>query len=223
MSLPSLFVFGPQTTWPTSDYLFQLRATLLLEPRLRELLSSIKGLPKLWEDLVHHDSRLVGTQGHEQLQSFQEWIDEGTLPCTAQAPPNIITMPLTIIIHLVQYFHYLENNPQDITHAQLLEAAQTGGIQGFCIGLLSAIVVGCAKVEEDLGKLGGVALRLAACIGAYVDLDSALESETSVLAIRWNSSGSQNLVTDILKAHHDVSSTNDSSNCANILRSHTSQ
>lgn len=114
-------------------------------------------------------------------------------------------MPLTIIIRLVQYTHYLENNPQGLTHAQLLEAAQIkiSGIHGFCIGLLSAITAGCAKTEHDLGKLGGVALRLAACIGVYVGMDSAIECETSVLAVRWNSSGSQDLVTDALKAHHN--------------------
>lgn len=204
MSSPSLFVFGPQTTWPSPEYLSQLRATLLLEPRLQELLSSIKGLQILLQNLAQYDSKLVRIRGSEQVQKLQEWIDQGTFPFTSQVPPNIITMPLTIIIHLVQYTHYLENNPQGLTHAQMLEAAQIGGIQGFCIGLLSAITVGCAKTEHDLGKLGGVALRLAACIGAYVDMDSAIECETSVIAVRWNSSGSQDLVTDALKAHHNV-------------------
>ncbi|KAL5354266.1 hypothetical protein ACLOAV_000354 [Pseudogymnoascus australis] len=203
MSSPSLFVFGPQTTWPSPEYLSQLRATLLLEPRLQELLSSIKGLQKLLQNLAQYDSQLVRIRGSEQVQKLQDWIDQGIFPFTSQVPPNIITMPLTIIIHLVQYTHYLENNPQGLTHAQLLEAAQIGGIQGFCIGLLSAITVGCAKTEHDLGKLGGVALRLAACIGAYVDMDSAIECGTSVIAVRWNSSGSQDLVTDALKAHHN--------------------
>lgn len=205
MSQPSLFVFGPQTTWPTSEYLLQLRDTLLLEPRLKELLSSIKELPQLWNHLIQQDPRLSSVQGAKHLQSIQEWIDQGTFTLTTTVSPNIISMPFTIIIHLVQYFHYLENNPQGLTHAQLLEGAQAGGIQGFCIGLLSALAVGCASNEEDVAKYGSIALRLAASIGAYIDLDSALQCETSVLALRWSSTNSLQLVTNILKNHENVS------------------
>jgi len=203
MISPQLVVFGPQTPWPNADYAFQLRSTLLSHPRLRGLLSAIKGLPELWKDLVIRDARLRNIAGDEALRKLINWIDEGELEPSVSTPPNIFSMPLTVIIHLTQLFHYLDNNSQGVSHQQLLESTRLGGIQGFCIGLLSAVAVASAKDEEDIIRLGGVALRLAACIGAYIDLD-CLECNTTVLAVRWNSAESHNHLIDVVKDFPNV-------------------
>ncbi|KAF2205457.1 BcPKS18, polyketide synthase [Delitschia confertaspora ATCC 74209] len=198
MSSPSLFVFGPQTPWPNADYLLQLRALLLLEPRLRGLVSAIKGLPSLFEDLVHHDPRLRSIAGVETLEKLASWIDEGSFELTTSIPPNILSMPFTVIIHLSQWIHYLENNPQGLKHVQLLQNAKLGGAQGFCIGLLSALAIAYSQKEEDLGILGAVALRLATCVGAYIDLDRT-ECDTTTLAVRCTSAEGQRQVADTVK------------------------
>lgn len=46
-------------------------------------------------------------------------------------------------------------------HANIIENVKYAGIQGFCIGFLSATALACSKSEEDVGILGAVALRLA--------------------------------------------------------------
>ncbi|KAI3325977.1 ketoacyl-synt-domain-containing protein [Xylariaceae sp. AK1471] len=62
------------------------------------------------------------------------------------------------------------------------------GIQGFCVGFLSAVAVTSSANEIDLGPSAAVALRLAVCIGAYVDQDGACSSTTieyKAIAVRW--------------------------------------
>ncbi len=210
MSRPSLVIFGPQTSWPNSHYLSQLRAVLLLEPRLKTFLAAIKELPDLWRALVKNDSRLENTiPGLEHLQGLWEWIDYGTSPVKyGGVPPNILSMPFTIILQITQYFHYLSGTGCELLHAQVLENAKIGGVQGFCTGILTTIAVACSKDEEDVNRLGAVAMRLAVCVGAYVDMDdlSADESFESVsLAIRWRSEDGLDRVLETLKSYPNVS------------------
>lgn len=207
MAVPSLIVFGPQTTWPTSEYLFQLRAVLLLNPRLRTFLLAVKELPDFWQVLVEHDPRLSTVPGVKCLKDLRDWIDHGEFSLTWDVPPNVLSMPFTIIIQLVQYFHYLDN---DISQAQILENVNVGGVQGFCTGILTAIAVACSKTEDDVNTYGAVALRLALCIGAYVDLDAASidgRLRSSSLAVRWKTAAGHDKVLEILRSYPEVSLT----------------
>jgi len=206
--MPSLIVFGPQTTWPSSDYLFQLRGALLLEPRLAVFLSTIKELSQLWQTLIENDPRLNSVPGIASLRALQTWIDHGVSPSSDIISQNVLTMPFTILIHLVQYFHFLDAEVGGASQRQVLDGVQVGGIQGFCAGILSAIAVACSKDADDITKFGSVALRLAFCIGAYVDLDGAFGKEalkTSSLAVRWKSDSGHDRVLEILKDFPDVS------------------
>jgi Starter unit:ACP transacylase in aflatoxin biosynthesis len=207
MALPSIVTFGSQTTWPNSEYLFQLRAALLLQPRLRTFLVAIKKLPGLWQDLVAHDPRLNAVPGQACLEDLVEWVNHGEFQSKSGLPPNVLTMPFTIIIHITQYFHYLDGLQSN--HAEVLENLKTGGIQGFCTGMLTAIAVACSKNEEDANKFGVVALKLALCIGAYVDLDGAFAyeaTETTSVAVRWRSGAGHDRILETLKSYPEVSS-----------------
>lgn len=207
-ALPSLIAFGSQTTWPTSEYLFQLRAALLLEPRLRTFLIAIKELPRLWQDLIAYDPRLTAVPGEKCLDDLVEWVNHGELQSTSGLPPNVLTTPFTIIIHVIQYFHYIDG--LQTNHAEVLKNVKTGGIQGFCTGILTAIAVACSKDEEDINVFGAVALKLALCIGAYVDLDGAFASEvneTTSIAVRWRSEAGHDSILETLKSFPEVSMT----------------
>lgn len=87
-----------------------------------------------------------------------------------------------MIIHFIHYFHYLASTECSVTHVDLLGKLQIGGIQGFCTGFLSAAAVACSNSDEDVCIFGAVVLRLAVCIGAYVDLDSRFFPERDVLS-----------------------------------------
>jgi hypothetical protein len=96
-----------------------------------------------------------------------------------------------VIIHLAQYIHYLDRLSLDLglegagadAHVYLQEAfaatppaqsLDTGidtvsKFQGLCIGMISAAVMECSSTRTELGQNAAAALRLAMCIGAYVD------------------------------------------------------
>ena len=204
-ALPSLIAFGSQTIWPTSEYLFQLRAAIILEPRLRTFLTAIKELPRLWQELVLHDPRLNAVPGQACMKDLVEWVNHGDFQSVTGVPPNVLTTPFTIIIHIIQYFHFLDSLQCD--HATVLESLKHGGAQGFCTGMLSAIAIACSENEDEVNDLAVVALKLALCIGAYVDLDGAYAdetNETTSIAVRWRSGGGHDKVMEILKRYPEV-------------------
>lgn len=202
---PQLIVFGAQTSCPSKEFLAEIRKYLLSETRLGPFLEALKDLPSLWDRLVRHDQLLKAVPGRETLQRLGDWIQHGELPDGNVAESNLFGMPLTLIIHFVQYFHYLDGNT---SHVELIQDVSTAGVQGFCIGLLSAIAVACARQEAEVTTLAAVALRLAACIGAYVDLHRAYAAnafDTVSLAVRWKTSTSHDLVLEALQAYPEVS------------------
>ena len=199
-----LIVFGPQTLCPSKTFLAEIRKYLLLEPRLGNFLDALKNLPNLWDRLVRHDQALQLVPGRQTLERLADWIQHGELPDGSIVDSNLFGMPLTIIVQIVQYFHYLDGN---VSHAELLEELSAAGIQGFCLGLLSAVAVGCAKKEAEVRTQAGVALRLAACIGAYIDLHRIYAPDsfdTISLALRWKSSTSHSVLLDTLHSYPEV-------------------
>ena len=55
------------------------------------------------------------------------------------AESNLIGMPLTIAVHIVQCFHYLH---REVSHAMLFKDVNSGGVRDFYLGLPSAVAVG---------------------------------------------------------------------------------
>ncbi|KAI9844533.1 MAG: Type I Iterative PKS [Sclerophora amabilis] len=207
MGFPSLVVFGPQTIWPSPEYLSQLRSILLYEPRLSTFLAAVKELPELWPTLTEVEPRLNDVPGAQSLEAIKRWIQQGDFSYTTESPPNVLSTPLTIIIQIVQYLQHLGNVDPNVSHAHVLDSIKSGGAQGFCTGFLNAITLACSKDEEDVNVLGAVALRLAVCIGAFVDLDGLFASppnEASCLAVRWTSEVGKSRVLDVLQGYPDA-------------------
>ena len=208
MALPSLVVFGPQTIWPSDQYLYHLRAVLLLNPRLRPFILAIRELPSLWESLTVFDARLVAVPGLRLITDLHRWLDYGTISQPSEEFPNALLTPFTVIIHITQYFQYLDSTDGGLTHSDIFKRIDFGGFQGFCTGILAAIAASCSKNDEDLSTLGVVALRLALCIGAYMDLDLAYADQSTKyrsLAVRWKLDAGSDTITDILGHYPEVS------------------
>lgn len=84
------------------------------------------------------------------------------------------------------------------------------GVQGLCVGFLSAIVVSLSRNDMEIGTVAAIGLRLAVCIGAYVDLDgiSGIPSkEAACVALRWkdNISSDKKKVDALLQSFPEVS------------------
>lgn len=209
MSLPSLVVFGSQTPCPSVEYISRLRSFLLNSHYLADFVTAIRDLPDIWPSLVEVSPSLSRVPGLKALEDFRRWIDQGDLPfSSSEILPNVLSTPLTVIIHISEYFNYLEQVGPGTSHAQVLDSVQNGGIQGLCTGLMAAISLACSSSEEDIGKIGAVALRLAVCIGAFVDLDAryaVVPCETSCFTVRWTSNMGKSHILDILDDYSEVS------------------
>ncbi|KAL2847540.1 hypothetical protein BJY01DRAFT_246767 [Aspergillus pseudoustus] len=216
-SIPSLIICGSQTIPPTAETLDQLASYLTRSqkrPELRPLLEAIRALPEVWATLKIAEPSLQALSDAPVL-NLRNWLSppssslhngitsnnvsngDGnsysrlTVPATF---PNVLLAPLTVIIHIAQYIHYLDGLSLDLglngadAHVYIREAfaaappAQTpdtdiesaSKFQGLCIGTLSAAVMECSSTRTELGQNAAAAVRFAMCIGGYVDSERAL-------------------------------------------------
>jgi hypothetical protein len=127
------------------------------------------------------------------------------VPCPSERATHQshYALAVTVLLHITQYTRYLGQLGKD-SHSDVLDSVNGGGgIQGFCVGLLSAPTVATSASELDIGASAAVALRLAVCIGAYVDHD-ALDDEILTVALRWGDGHVQTNVEDIIRSIPDV-------------------
>ncbi|TGO60221.1 hypothetical protein BCON_0037g00210 [Botryotinia convoluta] len=187
----STLVFGPQTNSFDAAHLSAVRNSLVSNKRLKPFYKAITGLSDFLPTLLAHDSSLQKLPAVEYCTFLIQWLETGSL---APEPmnrnlPNMVCTPLTVIIHVVQFFNYLETHYGPIhAYDNFLASATPIGAQGFCIGFLTAAAVTCASDEDTLVKLCSNALRLALCIGAYVDLDQSNVGEnlTTAVMVSWS-------------------------------------
>lgn len=205
---PTLLVFGPQTSLPSLELLAELRQELIANPRLACLQKAIQDLPKFWQTLTEFDATLNRSQGAKYLSDLQQWIDNGVFPQHLDSLPNVFVLPLTVILQIVLYVRHLNTLHIKDAHRHVLQAAEAGGTQGFCVGFLTAIAVNCAQNEEDIAEIGAVSLRLAVLAGAYVDQDGCFAvppNQTACIAVRWRTGHfNQDEVVNLIRTYPEV-------------------
>lgn len=201
-SFPSLVVCGSQIGIPDAAYLSRLWSNLVHDADLVHLRHGAQELFELWSLMVERDDRLERISASASIRSLAEWAYSGDstalwLDLRSSTARNTQLAVLTVLAHIIEYTNYLnlqdiksqageESKDSEDAHQCLLQAVQDGGIQGLCIGMLSATALACARTKTDFVKNGAVAVRLAMCIGAYIDLDSMKTAESMVsVAVRW--------------------------------------
>ncbi|KAI9661722.1 MAG: Type I Iterative PKS [Bathelium mastoideum] len=198
--LPSLVVFGSLSTWPSVGEICELRRGLLEHKHLGHVKEVICKLPLLWEKLLANDACLEPIQGLAAAEQLVSWVSNGELFGGSTAQTNILSLPLTILAHLCQYMTYIQQTGS--SHSAILDhVVKVGGVQGFCAGLLSALAVAGSGGEEEVGLYGAISVRLAFAIGAYVELDSIRNGQTSCLAVRWKSRDGFAIIRKVLGMH----------------------
>ncbi|CZR52558.1 related to polyketide synthase [Phialocephala subalpina] len=214
--LPSLLLFGPQTQLPSLEVLAELREALLQSPQLAILRQGVADLPSLWSRLTRFDEDLTRVPGARYLDDLNKWIDDGgDFPHHQSRAPNVFALPVTVLLQIAQYIRYLEQIPVQDAHLHVLRGLEPGGVQGFCVGFLTAIAVGSSTTEEEIALNGVSSLLLAVVAGAYVDLDGSFSDspeETRCFALRWKSSEFRQAdVEDLILQHPGayISSIND--------------
>lgn len=224
-SFPSLLVFGPQTEILPEKVLQDTRQELISSPWLSALREAVDGLPQFWQILVDSDSSLRQVPGEKYLGHLTQWVKNGgPFPYQeSSSPPNHFLLATTILFQITQYTQYLNALGRD-SHRKLLDSIEVGGIQGFCVGFLSAIAVATSKSDVDLGASAAIALRLAVYIGAQVDQDGAYSpsaTEYTAIALRCGEGGSAaDIISKIIQfiPNSYISSVNDDASVTVTLR-----
>lgn len=208
MVTPALVVCGPQTSFPSTEYLSRIQQILLTDPRLNGFLDAINDLPKVWQNLVDHDPQLSKVPGIECVAAISQLIEQGEIPRFSKKQLSVLLTPLTVVFQIVEYIHFLGSNADGITHSLILKSASSGGIQGFCTGILAASALAFSKDIEDINLWGPVALRLAVCIGAFADLAGPFADppiETTCVRVRWRNEDAKYHIAEILEKCPSVS------------------
>jgi hypothetical protein len=132
-------------------------------------------------------------------------VEGGPLP---NHSANTYLTPVTILLQITQYVGYLNQlnvrNPQQ----SVLQGLQAGGIQGFCVGFLSAATVATSESEAEIATTAAVMLRLAVCIGAYVDKSQfgSQSVKAGCVAVSWREEEvSEEEIVDLVHTFPEVS------------------
>lgn len=204
-----MVVFGPQTGFPSVELLAELRRILVDNPRLAGLREAVKGLPEIWQKLTEVDPDVKSLPAAKYLSDLQRWMADGIFPYPLDTRPNLYALPITFLLQIAQYIRYVRQICGGEERPSILEGLKDGGIQGFCIGFLTAVVIACSKDEEGIAYLGAIGLRLAFCVGVYVDRDGCFAqppNRTACIAVRCRDgkSGVEEAST-VIESYPDVS------------------
>lgn len=188
MAAPMVFLFGPQITDITEKRLMELRSSIVSNQGLNNLVHAIRELPSLWPTIQQSFAHLSKVPGVEQLHQLRHFIDTGTIPNIAALNTTSLA-PLTVLSQIVEFLR-LDEGAETATFSIHPRAdSGLGNVQGFCIGFLTAAAVACSRNKTEFEHYCSVALRLAVCIGAIVELDEAnspdLRDRNTSFAVRW--------------------------------------
>ncbi|KAK7974463.1 hypothetical protein PG989_016311 [Apiospora arundinis] len=192
----SMLVCGSLIASHNAASLAHLRSSLVHDPSFAGLKQELTELPDVWSLLVDREPSLAAVDAAPLFHSLSSWLQGNSsseaLSLPEGAPKNILYAILTVLTHTLEYATFLGRSNattagDDDAHSRRLEDFQDGGVQGLCIGLLSGIAIACSKNRVELGKNAAIAVRLAICAGACVDLAELQSAEPTVcLSARWS-------------------------------------
>lgn len=179
----SAVVFSPQNVAPTKEHLDRIRLSLNRHDTLSPLRDALLNFPKTWELFENSRPEIAALKrGKAYTNIFSKWIQSGETTELEQTKSGIVTLPLLTVLHIVQYYEYLKAS--EIRHSELLRAIQ-GGVQGYCIGLMAALVVATSENETDLinNAVAGVRITLGIAAFGEIGCDSSNPCSTT-MAVR---------------------------------------
>jgi hypothetical protein len=195
--------FGPEERIPSAGILTQLRQILQEDPTFAAITACLRQLPNTWHIITQQDPRLKSTTGEKRAVALPcLLLDDGEHEDDLYA--NQVIMPMTVLVHMVQYRQFLQQN-LSTNHKSIMQSVAAGGVQGFCAGLFSAFAVCCMSTEEDFDACATYAIKLAMCVGAYVDLVGGLEDlEMASAVLRWSATDGRDRANEVVARYQSV-------------------
>lgn len=174
----SHLLFGPQAV--SFDEKFYRRIWTLIT-RFRHnkwIIAALKGLEDDLDALCSAVPSIHLESARGGLRILTQWVETGKM-LVQELPdeklPNIVLGPLTVLAQLSEYRHYTHTS-QDLYSPKVQ-------VTGLCLGILSAMVVGCSSSDAEFSRCGAAAVRLAMIAGAVVDSDRESLGEDEYVSI----------------------------------------
>ncbi|KAL9080229.1 MAG: hypothetical protein Q9157_000951 [Trypethelium eluteriae] len=186
---PLLILCGPQAQLPPPGDVRRIHQVLVRDGMAERLLPTVKDFPNVFQRLASRDEKLSRVPGLDKLDCLRHWLDSGDLGISTETLPSIIALPLTAILQIGQFLQYLHEDGGDTWYQSVLEGGRHYDVQGFCAGFLTAAAIAFSGSTQDLGDMVAISIRLAMCIGAYVDCDSMYADPPDLactLSVRWS-------------------------------------
>jgi hypothetical protein len=192
VSTTELFLCGPQASLPSTNEINKLRQSLLARPKLCESLTALlKELPGLLKQIIHFDPTLKQTPVATSFDILVEWLNSGISALPAEPLPNVSAIPFVVLLQLSMFLQHLDKSKVGVSYISTLQSLQKYGVQGFCTGFLTATAIAFSVNEDQLIRHTAISLRLATCIGAYVDCNATYNDPPNpvvAFSVRWRES-----------------------------------
>ncbi|KAI0856846.1 hypothetical protein F4860DRAFT_491443 [Xylaria cubensis] len=173
-TLPSLLTFGSLGPLPTEEQVLQLQEEFQRRGSLfRPIVKTVHDLDSVWAKLTNQDPALSAIDGKSAIEKLEGILSGTVKEHIHDDMRNTIIAPMTILLQVAQYLSFVSGSGDPIHDSVLKSVAPKGGVQGLCVGLLSAQTVASATTVEDVVPVWCTSVILAFCIGAYVDLEIA--------------------------------------------------
>lgn len=186
-----LFLCGPQARFPSPPELEEQRKILLQHRGLYEYLeNTLKDLSRLLRQLSAFDGTLkrVVSASSALVELLSQWLGTGDLSLPTETLPNVVALPFTVLLQIALYLKHI-NTADGSCYRQTIQSLGHHGVQGFCTGFLTAAAINFSRNEEQLAEYTAISLRLAMCIGAYIDHNTLYGEKSSpacTLSVRWS-------------------------------------
>jgi hypothetical protein len=205
--LPLLVFCGPQTTPSLADILETIRLYLLHDPDLTPLTKAVVDLVDHWPQ-EEDGSTPFNSRVKDSLRRLRCWVTDSEFCFPGwQDAPNALLAPLTVILHIAQYVLYIRSLGIQDGHRQVLQSVSRGGVQGLCVGFLTAVSLACSESLQVLYQNGATAIRLAVLAGAAVDsdrFDKSASNEVACLLATWSPDVREQDVIEVIEKYPQV-------------------
>ncbi|CAE7015382.1 hypothetical protein P3342_004097 [Pyrenophora teres f. teres] len=179
---PTLLLFGPLSSLSPST-LESIRNTIISSSTHAWVEEAFTSLLVAYTDLCQEFSSLYDADVKASIANLATWLKTGVATPNTENMPNTLLAPLVVAAQLVQYRAFCEKQGLNYKEGKVQE------INGFCIGLLSALAVSLSQGEasRDFGLHAATAVRLAMLAGAVVDEQDARNGSgpSRTLSVAW--------------------------------------
>ncbi|PVI05037.1 ketoacyl-synt-domain-containing protein [Periconia macrospinosa] len=177
-------LFGGQLTSVAKEELRHIRSYITSESDLQGLHDVMIHFEEYGERLELADSALKKVETKKTSSLFSRWIngDDSLIADGVGRHSNALASALTVLHQVLLVKKYSGRNAPD---QNLVEPDTI--LEGLCIGKMAATVIRLSWDGARMASILANALRLAFCIGVYVDLDRHLlgpQNETVCLLVK---------------------------------------